>query len=70
MEIRYNLDRELCIVWLRNNDKDDAALHKVLEATYQANKASGYRTVVFYSGTQELYASTRDLLCHNKRALS
>ena len=70
MDIEYKHDKKLCTVWLTNAEKNDTALRESLKPLYASNKAKGYLTAVYESGSSDLYMGTIDLLKYNRRKLA
>ena len=54
-------------LWLTREEKHDKQFLKSLKPLYQQYKAQNYMVAVFYSGEEDLYQQTRDLLLYNRR---
>ena len=61
-------ERAKCVcIWLRNDEKDDAALRERLKPVYEKYHARKYDVCVFESGGGDLYENTKALLLLNRR---
>ena len=54
-------------LWLTREEKDNKQFLESLKPLYQQYKAQHYMVAVFYSGQEDLYQQTRDLLLYNRR---
>ena len=54
-------------LWLTREEKDDKQFLESLKPLYRQYKAQNYMVAVFYSGEEDLYQQTRDLLLYNRR---
>lgn len=70
MEINVRGERKIVEIWLTREEQQDAALLEKLKPLYQNYKESGYMTVVFESGEQDLWNATSGLLCYNRKRIA
>ena len=54
-------------LWLTREEKNDQQFLESLKPLYRQYKAQNYMVAVFYSGEEDLYQQTRDLLLYNRR---
>ena len=54
-------------LWLTREEKDNKQFLESLKPLYRQYKAQHYMVAVFYSGQEDLYQQTRDLLLYNRR---
>ncbi|MGO5022401.1 hypothetical protein ACTQ4E_04815 [Lawsonibacter sp. LCP25S3_G6] len=54
-------------LWLTRDEKNDKQFLESLKPLYRQYKAQNYMVAVFYSGEEDLYQQTRDLLLYNRR---
>ena len=54
-------------LWLTRDEKNDQQFLESLKPLYRQYKAQNYMVAVFYSGEEDLYQQTRDLLLYNRR---
>lgn len=65
--VQVHEDQKLVAVWLTREEKADDALRQHLKKLYQDYSNRKFRVAEFHSGTESLYALTRDLLLYNRR---
>lgn len=70
MEINVRSESRIVEIWLTREEKQDTALPEKLKPLYQSYKESGYMTVVFASGEQDLWDTASDLLCYNRQRIA
>ncbi len=70
MEIKVNHDQKLVEFWLTRADQEDAALGEYLRQLYRIYKEKNYMVAQFHSGTENLYALTRELLLYNRKRVA
>ena len=68
MDIRD--DSKTVELWLTRLERDDSFLRESLKPLYRQYKAQNYMVAVFYSGEEDLYQQTRDLLLYNRRRVA
>ena len=54
-------------LWLNRDEKNDQQFLESLKPLYRQYQAQHYLVAVFYSGEEDLYQQTRDLLLYNRR---
>ena len=54
-------------LWLTRDETNDQQFLESLKPLYRQYKAQNYMVAVFYSGEEDLYQQTRDLLLYNRR---
>ena len=54
-------------LWLTRDETNDKQFLESLKPLYRQYKAQNYMVAVFYSGEEDLYQQTRDLLLYNRR---
>ena len=69
MEIKVRDDMKLVTLWLTRREQDDEAVRTQLKELYAYYGAKKYMVAQFHSGTEDLYANTRDLLVHNRKRI-
>lgn len=67
MELDINKDRGIALIWLTREESADPAVSQQLKPIYAKCRVQGLMAAVMYSGKEELYANTRDLLVENRR---
>lgn len=67
MELNVQDDKKLVEVWLTNQERDNLALRERLRPLCKRYKNEGYLVAVFYSGKENLYDQTLELLRYNRR---
>lgn len=67
MELDINKDRGIALIWLTREESADPAVSQQLKPFYAKCRVQGLMAAVMYSGKEELYANTRDLLVENRR---
>lgn len=70
MEICVKEESKVAEIWLTHADQENAALQEQLKPLYARFKESKYLVAVFYSGRQELFQQTRELLSFNKKRIA
>ena len=65
IEINIDNEKRMVKIWLSHNEHTDIEVSEVVDEICRNNLHSGYRTVVFVSGTHSLVDSTEGLLCQN-----
>ena len=53
--------------WLTREEKNNKQFLDDLKSLYRQYHSQSYLVVVFYSGEEDLYQQTRDLLLYNRR---
>lgn len=65
--LSYKLPQQrLMLVWLTQEESEDDSVRAKLQPLYTASKERGWKTVVFHSGSQDLFTNTKDLLLANR----
>lgn len=54
-------------LWLTRDETNDQQFLESLKPLYRRYQAQHYLVAVFYSGEEDLYQQTRDLLLYNRR---
>lgn len=54
-------------LWLTREERNDQQFLDSLKPLYRQYQGQNYLVAVFYSGEEELYQQTRDLLLYNRR---
>lgn len=54
-------------LWLTRDETNDKQFLESLKPLYRRYQAQHYLVAVFYSGEEDLYQQTRDLLLYNRR---
>ena len=54
-------------LWLTREETNDQQFLESLKPLYRQYQAQNYLVAVFYSGEEDLYQQTRDLLRYNRR---
>lgn len=67
MELNVHDNTRIVEIWMTNAEKNDLAVQEKLKELYAKYKEKKYTVAVFYSGSGDLYQSTRDLLMYNKK---
>ena len=67
MRMAVNENHKTVKLWLTNEEKNDADFRESLKPLFQRYKEQRYLVAVFFSGEEELYQQTRDLLLYNRR---
>lgn len=70
MEVKVDHDRKLVEFWLTKADQEDAAIGEYLRQQYSIYKEKNYMVAQFHSGTENLYALTRELLLYNRKRVA
>ena len=65
MEINAKDDLKLVEIWVTNDEQQSEGFEKKLEEICEENKAEGCKTVVFGSGSKNLYDCTEGLILNN-----
>ena len=65
MEINAKDDLKLVEIWVTNDEQQSEGFEKKLEEICEENKAEGRKTVVFRSGSKNLYDCTEGLILNN-----
>jgi hypothetical protein len=63
-------DKKLVTIWLTNADQKDPCLVNELSHLYEVYAKKKYKVAEFHSGTEDLYANTRDLLLFNRKRMA
>ena len=66
MQIERNEQAKQISVWLTKADQEDPQLSRWLQQQYPTWKQQKYQTVVYRSGSEDLYDNTLALLKHNR----
>lgn len=67
MRMEVKEQRKVVELWLTRDEKNDQQFLESLKPLYRQYKAQNYMVAVFYSGEEDLYQQTRDLLLYNRR---
>ena len=67
MRVEVNEDLRTVELWLTNEEKNNTSFCESLKPLFQQYKKQRYLVAVFFSGEEELYQQTRDLLRYNRR---
>ena len=67
MRMEVNEYHRTVELWLTNEEKNDTSFRESLKPLFQQYKKQQYLVAVFFSGEEELYQQTRDLLRYNRR---
>ena len=70
MEMNVIESAKCVCIWLRNDEKNDAALRERLKPVYEKYHARKYTVCVFESGSGDLYENTKALLLLNRRRVA
>ncbi len=70
MEIKLNHHQKLVEFWLTKADQEDTNLQEQLRQQYRIYKEKNYMVAQFHSGTENLYALTRELLLYNRKRVA
>lgn len=62
-------EKKLVCVWLDHEDQADPAVQEKLKALYTENKRNNNRVCVFYSGADDLFDLTLQLLQYNRKKI-
>lgn len=54
-------------LWLTREEKNNKQFLDALKSLYRQYQTQSYLVAVFYSGGEDLYQQTRDLLLYNRR---
>lgn len=57
-------------LWLTRDETNDQQFLESLKPLYRQYQAQNYMVAVFYSGEEDLYRQTRELLLYNRRRLA
>lgn len=57
-------------LWLTRDETNDQQFLESLKPLYRQYQAQHYLVAVFYSGEEDLYRQTRELLLYNRRRLA
>jgi len=57
-------------VWLTKAEREDKALRQQLRQMYEGYQTKKYKVAEYHSGSEELYAATRDLLLYNRKRIA
>ena len=69
MEVNIIDDKKMVTIWLTNTDQKDPCLVNELFHLYEVYTKKKYQIAEFHSGTEDLYANTRDLLLFNRKRM-
>lgn len=67
MKIEVNDINKTVFFWLTKTEQEDPELRESLKPTYIKYKEKKYTVAVFFSGSGDLFAGTRDLLLYNQK---
>ena len=70
MEVNIYEDKKIVAIWLTNAERKDECLQQELGQLYKKYKEQKYKVAEFHSGTEDLYANTRDLLLYNRKRMA
>ncbi len=70
MIVNVMSDKKIVEVWLTNAEKSDICVRDSLKMLYAKYKPMKYTVAVFYSGKNDLYSNTLDLLKYNKKRIA
>ena len=57
-------------LWLTRDETNDQQFLESLKPLYRQYQAQNFMVAVFYSGEEDLYRQTRELLLYNRRRLA
>ncbi len=67
MRIEVKQPSKVVELWLTRDETNDQQFLESLKPLYRQYQAQHYLVAVFYSGEEDLYQQTRDLLLYNRR---
>ena len=67
MRMEVKEESKVVELWLTRDETNDKQFLESLKPLYRQYKAQNYMVAVFYSGEEDLYQQTRDLLLYNRR---
>jgi len=67
MQLKVNEQTGLIQIWVTNAEKNDPWTQAKMKELCKEYKEKGYLVAVYYSGSNELYPSIRDLLAYNRK---
>lgn len=70
MELRVHQNMKIVEVWLTQKERENKVLQEQLARMYQEYTAKKFKVAQFHSGTDDLYAATRDLLLFNRKRIA
>lgn len=70
LEMNVNSGKKLVEIWLSRNECNDPGFRESLKPVFGKYHAEKFLVAVFMPGDGDLYASTRDLLCYNRKRLA
>lgn len=70
MELRVHQNMKIVEVWLTQKERENKQLQEQLAQMYQEYTAKKFKVAQFHSGTDDLYAATRDLLLFNRKRIA
>lgn len=65
LRIHMNQDLKVAEIWLSKAESDDPEIEKKLNPIYKKCKAHKYMAVLYRSGKESLFETTKDLIIHN-----
>ena len=70
MELRVHQNMKIVEVWLTQKERENKELQEQLARMYREYTEKKYKVAQFHSGTDDLYAATRDLLLFNRKRIA
>ena len=70
MRMEVKEESKVVELWLTRDETNDKQFLESLKPLYRQYKAQNYMVAVFYSGEEDLYQQTRDLLLYNRRRVA
>lgn len=67
MHMNIREDCKTVELWLNREERDDLMFRESLKPLYLQYKERNYLVALFFSGEEDLYLRTRDLLLYNRR---
>ena len=67
MRVEVKDQSKVVELWLTQDETNDQQFMESLKPLYRQYQAQNYMVAVFYSGEEDLYQQTRDLLLYNRR---
>lgn len=65
MRINMNQEMKVAEIWLSKAESNDPEIEKKLKPFYRKCKDRKYMAVVYRSGKENLFETTKDLIIHN-----
>lgn len=70
MELRVHPNMKIVEVWLTQKERENKDLQEQLAQIYREYTEKKFKVAQFHSGTDDLYAATRDLLLFNRKRIA